>query len=73
MYNAKQMAGESSVDASHWYHLCFSATLQPGFPTGLWLCQDQDTLLGKEQLTRLFSVTGNLTLISDAEAEALQR
>lgn len=38
-------------------------------PTTLALW-DQGTLPGKEQLTRLFLVTGNLTPISDAEVEA---
>lgn len=44
--------------------------LQPGFPIRPLLYGDQATLPGKEQLTSLFLVIGNLTPISDEAAEA---
>lgn len=44
---------------------CSSSLRQPGFAIGPWLHKDQATLPGKERLTKLFLVTGNLTPISD--------
>lgn len=65
-----KVVGESSVDASHhyYYYFCCSSLLLPGNRT--LALQGPAILLGKEQLTRLFLTTGNLTPISDAKAEA---
>lgn len=59
-----------NVSYSYHYYFCSLSILQPGFPTGPWLCKDQANLPGKEQLTKLFLVTGNLIPISDAKVEA---